>query len=331
MIVRLTGLLVALAVAVCGAPPGVSAQDAKTGKVARIGRLSPLSAEADARNLDALRKGLHDLGWVEGRSFALETRFADGIADRLPALAAQLVQQRVDIIVVGSSPGALAAMKATTTIPIVIVTTGDPVADGIITSLARPGANVTGVTALGQALNTKRLELLKGALPGVSRVGVLINPASAYTAAFLREKDAAARTLGLELRILESADPGGLEKALALAASERVEAVMVQTNPMFITQRRRIVELVARHRLPAVYGEREFVDAGGLMFYGASLAGMYRDAAAYVDRILRGAKPADLPVEQPTRLELVLNLKAARGLGLAIPAAVLARADHIIH
>jgi len=301
-----------------------------TGKIVRIGRLSPLSAETDSPNLEAFRKGLRELGWVEGRGFTIESRFAGGKSERLAELAAELVQRRVDLILTGSTPGALAARKATTTIPIVMVTTGDPVAGGLVASLARPGGNVTGVTALGQALNTKRLELIKESVPGVTRVAVLTNPASAYTPPFLREKAAAARALGLQLPVLEARDPGQFEKAFAGLATERAGALMVQSDAMFITHRGRIVELAARSRVPAVYGEREFVNAGGLMFYGASLADMYRDAAAYADKILKGAKPADLPVEQPTKLELVINLKAAKALGLTIPPSVLGRADHLV-
>ncbi|HEX9748762.1 MAG TPA: ABC transporter substrate-binding protein [Methylomirabilota bacterium] len=301
-----------------------------TGKIVRIGRLSPLSAETDSPNLEAFRKGLRELGWVEGRGFTIESRFAGGKSERLAELAAELVQRRVDLILTGSTPGALAARKATTTIPIVMVTTGDPVAGGLVASLARPGGNVTGVTALGQALNTKRLELIKESVPGVTRVAVLTNPASAYTPPFLREKAAAARALGLQLPVLEARDPGQFEKAFAGLATERAGALMVQSDAMFITHRGRIVELAARSRVPAVYGEREFVNAGGLMFYGASLADMYRDAAAYADKILKGAKPADLPVEQPTKPELVINLKAAKALGLTIPPSVLGRADHLV-
>ena len=324
------GLLVALALGALSAPLAIDAQESKAGRTARIGRLSPLSAEADAPNLAAFRKGLRDLGWVEGRSFTIETRFADGKTNRLPALAEELVRQRVDVMLTGSSPGALAAKRATATIPIVMVTTGDPVGDGLIASLARPGANVTGVTALGQVLNTKRLELIKEAVPGVTRVGVLINPASTYTPPFLRERDGAARALGLQLRLLEVNDPTEFEKAFAARATEGIGALMVQTNAMFITHRKRIVDLVAKSRLPAVYGEREFVDAGGLMFYGASLADMYRDAAVYADKILKGARPADLPVEQPTKLELIINFKTAKALGLTIPPSVLARANHVV-
>jgi len=318
----------ALLLTALAAPLPADAQGA--GKLVRIGRLSPLSAETDSPNLEAFRKGLRELGWVEGKTFTIEGRFADGRSERLPELAAELVRQRVDVILTGSNPGALAAKKATATIPIVMVTTGDPVGAGLVTSLARPGGNVTGVTALGQMLNAKRLELIKEAVAGVTRVAVLTNPRSIYTAPFLREKEGMSRSLGLQLPILEARDPGGFEKAFAALATERAGALMVQTDAMFITHRRRIVELAARSRVPTIYGDREFVDAGGLMFYGATLANLYHDAASYADRILKGARPADLPVEQPTKLELVINLKAAKALGLTIPPSVLGRADHLV-
>jgi putative ABC transport system substrate-binding protein len=311
-------------------PRAAEAQEHKLTRLVRIGRLSPLSAHTDLPHLDAFRRGLRELGWVDGRDFTIEARFAEGKVERLPALATELVRERVDLILTGASPGALAAKRATAAIPIVMVTTGDPVTDGIVASLARPSGNVTGVTALGQELNTKRLELIREVVPGVTRVAVLINPASSYTNSFLKEKDGAARTLGLDLRTLEVDDPDNLEKAMAAIAVERLAALMVQTNPLFITHRRRIVELVARSRVPAVYGEREFVESGGLMFYGASLAQMYRDAAVYADKILKGAKPAELPVGQPTKFELVINLKTARALGLTIPPSLLLRADHVI-
>ena len=318
-------LIVGIALAGLAATTLASAQHP-----ARIGRLSPLSAEADAPNLEAFRKGLRELGWVEGRTVALETRFADGHADRLRALAADLVGRGVNLILTGSSAGALAAKSVTSTVPIVMVTTGDPVADGIVASLARPGGNVTGVTALGQVLNVKRLELIKEAVPGVTRVAVLVNPVSYYTPGIIRDRQKAAEALGLDVRIVEATGPAGYEKAFAAMEADRIRAVMVQTDPAFITDRRRIVEQAARHRIPAVYGEREFVDAGGLMFYGASLATMYRDAAVYVDKILKGARPADLPVEQPTKLELVINARTAKALGIAIPPAVLVRADQVV-
>jgi putative tryptophan/tyrosine transport system substrate-binding protein len=304
--------------------------EAQGQKTARVGRLSPLSAETDVANLAAFRSRMRELGWVEGRNFTLVARFADGQAVRLPELAGELVRQGVDVILAGSSPGVLAAQRATSTIPIVMVTTGDPVADGIVKSLARPGANVTGVTAIGQALNTKRLELLKEAVPGASRVGVIINPGSLYTPRLLEDRKQAARTLALELRLFEVREPDNLEAAFAAARTERMDALLVQTTALFITHRKRIVELAARSRVPTMYGEREFVDAGGLMFYGAGLGDMYRDAAVYVDKILKGAKPADLPIEQPAKLELVINLKAAKALGLNIPPSVLARADRIV-
>jgi len=320
-------LLVALVLA---APLTSAAQDPKPGKVARIGRLSPLSAETDGPNLAAFRKGLRERGWVEGRHFTIEARFADGKADRLPQVAADLVRQGVDMILAGSNPGALAARRATTTIPIVMVTTGDPVAGGIVSSLARPGGNVTGVTALGQALNAKRLELIKEAVPGVTRVAVLLNPASPYTPPFLAERAGTARALGLQLPLLEARDAGAFDAAFAALPTEHAGALLVQNDPLFLSHRRRLIELVAKTRLPAVYGERAFVDAGGLMFYGAGLVDMYEQAAIYADKILKGARPADLPVEQPTKLELVINLRAARTLGLTIPPSLLARADEIV-
>jgi putative ABC transport system substrate-binding protein len=308
-------------------PLELEAQEKKT---ARIGRLSPLSAEADAANLAAFRERMRELGWTEGRNVTVETRFADGQAARLPRLAEELVRLRVDVILAGSSAGALAAKAATTAIPIVMVTTGDPVADGIVKSLARPGANVTGVTAIGQALNTKRLELIKEAVPGASRVGVIANPGSLYTAQLVEDRERAARTLALDVRLFEVREPKNFEAAFAAVHTERMDALMVHTNALFITHRKRIVELAARNRVPAVYGEREFVEAGGLMFYGASLRDMYRDAAVYVDKILKGAKPANLPIEQPAKLDLIINMKAAKALGIAIPPSVLARADRIV-
>jgi putative ABC transport system substrate-binding protein len=292
--------------------------------------LSPISADADAANLTAFRERMRALGWVEGRNFTLVARFGDGRPARLAEIAAELVQQRVDLILVGSSPGALAAKRATSTIPIVVVTTGDPVADGIVTNLARPGTNVTGVTALGQALNAKRLELIKEAVPGASRVAVLLSPGELYTPPLVREAQRVARALALEVRLFEARDPESLEAAFAQMRSERMAALMVQTSALYITHRKRIVELAAKTGIPAVYGEREFIEAGGLMFYGASLRDMYSDAAVYADKILKGAKPGDLPIEQPTKLELIINSKAAKALGINFPASVLARADVVV-
>jgi ABC-type uncharacterized transport system substrate-binding protein len=319
-----------IAITVLGIPFAAVAQRAKLGKAARIGRLSPLSAETDAPGLDAFRKGLRDLGWVEGRDFVIEARYADGNPKRLPELAAQLVRQRVDVILVGSTPGTLAAKTATNMIPIVMVTTGDPVGDGLVASLAQPGGNVTGLTALGQALSAKRLELLKEAVPGVACVAVLTSPASPYTGPFLKERENLARALGVRLQVVEVQDPTKFEQAFAEMARERAGALMVFTDVMFITHRKRLVELAAKSRLPAVYPEQEFVSAGGLMFYGASFVDLYHHAADYADKILKGTKPADLPVEQPTKLELVINRKTARALGLAIPSSLLVRADLVV-
>jgi putative ABC transport system substrate-binding protein len=323
-------VVVLLAFVLLVAPLATGAQESKAGKVVRIGRLSPLTAEADARNLEAFRQGLRDRGWVEGQHFRVEARFADGRSDRLPSLATELVREGVDVILTGSNPGALAARRATSTIPIIMVTTGDPVAAGIVMSLARPGGNVTGVTALGQVLNAKRLELIKETVPGVLRVAVLINPVSPYTPPLLRERERMSTALGLSLYVAEAREPSAFENAFAALARERVGAVMIQTDALFISHRRRIVALVTKSGLPAVYGEREFVEAGGLMFYGASLADMYRHAATHADKILKGANPADLPVEQPTKFELVVNLKTAKALGLTIPQSVLLRADEVI-
>ena len=323
-------LVVAVVLGVLCMPFASAAQDATLGKTARIGRLSPLSAEADMPGLEAFRKGLRDLGWVEGRDFAIEARFAEGKTERLPELAAQLVRNRVDIILAGSTPGALAAKKATSTIPIVMVTTGDPIEGGLVASLARPGGNVTGVTALGDVLAVKRLQLHKEAVPGVTRVAVLANPVSPYTRSFLRARESAGRGLGLQLQVVEAQDPTKLEQAFAAVAGERAGALMVLIDVMFNDNRRRIVELAAKSRLPTVYPEREFVGVGGLMFYGASLVDMYSRAAVYADKMLKGGKPAELPVEQPTKLELVINLKTAKALGLAIPPSLLTRADQVI-
>jgi putative tryptophan/tyrosine transport system substrate-binding protein len=313
---------------ILAAPLGSVAQPA--GKTVRIGRLSPLSAEADVPLLAAFRRGMRDLGWVEGEKFLIETRYADGNPNRLPEIAAELVRQRIDVILAGSNPGALAAKNAAGMIPIVMVTTADPVGGGLVASLARPGGNLTGVTALGQGLSAKRLELLKEAVPGVTRVAVLTNPASPNTGPFVKESAGIARALGVQLQLVEAHDPSEFETAFATMSTQHAGGLMVLADVTFITHRKRIVQLAAISRLPAVYGERDFVDAGGLMFYGASLTDMYRRAAVYVDKILKGAKPADLPVEQPTKFELVINLKTAKALGITIPQSLVQRADEVI-
>ena len=313
--------------------PPTKAQRAGTSdsaKLARLGRLSVLSAEADGPLVEALRTGLRDLGWIEGKNFTMETLFAEGKPERMPELAAELVARRVDIILVGSNPATLIVKSATTTIPVVMVTTADPVGAGIIESLARPGGNITGVTAPGQASDAKRLELLKQAVPGIARIAVLVNPASPHAAPFAKESTNFGRALGLEIRLLEAHDPDGIEKAFAVMANERVGALAVLTDVWFVMQRKLIVELATLNRIPVVYGDRDFVDAGGLMFYGASLADMYRRSAAQVYKILNGAVPADMPVEQTTNFRLVINLNAAQAIGLPVPKSLLLRADEVL-
>lgn len=299
-------------------------------KRVRVGRLSPLSETSEKPMLDGLQRGLAELGWFEGRNIAYEMRFANGQIENLPALAAELVMQQVDVIVTGSNPGALAAKSATRDIPIVFVTTGDPIAAGIVQSLGRPGGNLTGITVLGGELNFKRLEMLKEMFGGLELIAVLANPASPYAKEFKEQKAKNARAFGFKLLLVEASDPAEL-----FAAFERIKiagagALLVLADIMFITHRRRIAELAALNRLPTMYPDRSFVETGGLLFYGAALPDMYRHAAIYVDKILKGAQPADLPVEQPTLFRLVVNLKAAKEMGLKIPESFLARADQVI-
>jgi putative tryptophan/tyrosine transport system substrate-binding protein len=304
------------------------AQD--SAKIVRIGRLSPLSQEASAPSNEAFRLGMRDLGWVEGKNYTIESLFAQGKLDRLPALAAELVQRRVDLIVTGSSPGALAVKNATRSIPVVLVTSGDPVADGLVQSLARPGGNLTGVTTLARGLNAKRVQLLKESVSGMTRLAVLTNPGDFNAAAFAKESEEIARVLGLQIQLLEASGPSLFEQAFAAAAGERAQALSVLPGIVLLTHRQAIVELAASRRLPAIYPERGYVEAGGLMYYGASLVDMWRHVAAHADKILKGAKPADLPVEQPTKFEFIINLKTAKQLGLKIPQSVLLRADQLI-
>jgi putative ABC transport system substrate-binding protein len=276
---------------------------------------------------------LRDLGYVEGRDFVIEFRDAKGTPERLPALAAELVALMVDVIVASGKPHALAAKQATRTIPIVFVVGFDPVVDGLVTSLARPGGNATGLSSLGSELVTKRLELLTQAVPGVSRVAGLWQPGALgerMEKDMLKEAEVAARALGVRLQFVEARGPADFDRAFSDMTRARVDALTLLTSTTFLSERRRLVALAAKNRLPALYPAREYVDAGGLMAYGADFADLYRRAATYVDKILKGAKPADLPVEQPTKFELVINLKTAKSLGLTIPPSVLSRADQLI-
>jgi putative ABC transport system substrate-binding protein len=308
----------------------ITAQAQPAAKLPRVARLSPSTATADEVVLAGFRQGLREHGWVENKNITLEYRFADGKTDRLAELAAELVRLQVDVILSGATVGAQAAKRATSTIPIVMVTTGDPVAAGLVASLARPGGNLTGVTALGQELSGKRLELLKEALPGINHIAVLSNPTNPDSKFSVKEVEAAANDLGVKLKVHEVGDPTKLDAAFKTMSAERAGAVLVLTDSMLFTHRKRIVELAAQNRLPAMYPISEYANVGGLMFYGANFPDMYRRAAAFVDKILKGAKPADLPIEQPTKFELVINLKAAKQIGLTIPPNVLARADRVI-
>jgi len=282
---------------------------------------------------DAFLQGLRDLGYVEGRNIVIEYRDAERKLERLPALAAELVALKVDVIVASGTLAALAAKQATRTLPIVFSPAGDPVGSGLVTSLARPGGNVTGLSAFAPELVGKRLELLKQAVPGVSRVAVLWQPGAFGERTekdILKRAEVAGRDLHLPLQFVEARGPADFARAFSDMSIARADALTVLASNMFVSERRRLVDLAAAKRLPAVYSARELVDAGGLMSYGANLADLNRRAATYVDRILKGTKPADLPVEQPAKFELILNLKTAKALGLTIPQSVLGRADEVI-
>ncbi len=329
---RAAGLIATLALGLLAAPLAADAQPAT--KVHRIGILlpgSPAPPSTPSAALEAFLQGLRDLGYVEGRNIAIEYRYAQGKLDPLQDLAAELVRLNVDVIVTSTTPAIQAAKKATSTIPIVMAAVGDPVVTGLVAGLARPGGNITGLSLLAPELAGKRLELLKETLPRLSRVAVLWNSASPAMVHTFREARVAAEALGVRLQSLEvQGDPTDFERAFSAIAKERPDGLFVTLDPFTSLHRGRIAELAAQHRLPAIYELREFVDAGGLMAYGPSSRDLWRRAATYVDKILKGAKPGDLPVEQPTRFELVINLKTARALGLTIPQSVLLRADHLI-
>jgi putative ABC transport system substrate-binding protein len=296
-----------------------------------IGLLSPLSAAAAARNYEAFRSGLHDLGYSEGRNFTTTFRFADGEVARLPELAAELVALKAGVIVAGSLPAALAARDATRTIPIVISISQDPMAHGLAASMARPGGNITGFWREGdENLIGKRLELLKDAVPGISRVGVIVNPGDVIDAGLLPSLPAAARRLGLTLSILEARSTAELESVFGTARRDALQGLHVSQTPLFNAHRAEVVAMAERTRLPAIYGFREFALAGGLMSYAANLPDTYRRLATTVVKILNGAKPADLPIERSAKFELVVNLKTAKALGLKISEPFLLLADEVI-
>jgi len=313
------------------APLAAEAQQAA--KIARIGYLEANLA-ANPYLHEAFRQGLRDLGYVEGRNVVIEYRSAEGKLDRFPALAAELVALKVDVIFAGGGTrSVVAAMEATRIVPIVFAGVVDPVTSGLVTSLARPGGNVTGSSLLAPELVGKRLELLTQAVPGVSRVAVLWHPGGQGERTekdMLKESEVAARALGVRLQFVEARGPEDFDRAFSDMTRARAGALTVLPSGLFISERRRLVDLAAKHRLPAVYTNRAYVDAGGLMAYGSNFADEFRRAATYVDKILKGAKPGDLPVEQPTKFELVINLKTAKALGLTIPPSVLGRADEVI-
>ncbi|MBI3001527.1 MAG: ABC transporter substrate-binding protein [Deltaproteobacteria bacterium] len=306
----------------------VKAQQPK--KVPRIGYLSVLSPSSDSTRIEAFRQGLRELGYVEGRSFAIEYRYAEGKLNQLPDLAGGLVRLKVDVIVVGGSTAIRATKNATKLIPIVMAHGSDPVELGYVASLARPGGNITGLTHLAPELGGKRLELLKDIIAQLSRVAVLTDPGTQGHGPQIKEIEVAARALGLQLRPVEVRAANELESAFSAMTTGRAGAFIGLQQPTLDRLRERIVDLAAKNRLPAMYPNSEYVEAGGLMSYAADIVAMFRRAATYVDKILKAAKPADLPVEQPTKFELVINLKTAKQIGLTIPPNVLARADKVI-
>ena len=322
-------LLVALGVGALAAPFGSLAQT-QPPKVYRIGLLSGHSPSDTALWHQAFRHGLRDRGWIEGKNVSIDYRYAEGRSDRLPDLAADLVRLKVDVIVASVTPDALAAHKATKAIPIVIVAAGDPVVLGLVESLARPGGNITGLSTMTSELGGKRLELLKEMVPKLSRVAVLWNPQGPASSLGWKDIQLPARQLEIQLHSLEVRSPNDFDNAFADATRARAGALFVLPDPVITPNLKRIAGLAAKSRLPSIFHVSEFADAGGLVTYGPDRADMFRHAATFVDKILKGAKPGDLPVEQPTKFELVVNLKTARALGIKVPNSILVRADKVI-
>ncbi len=323
------GVLVALSLHVLVAPLAADAQ--QPGKVFRIGFLiggvRPSEAE---RQQSPIRKALREIGYIEGQNVIFEARFAEGKIDRLPDLAAELVRLRVDVIITVGGPPAEVAKRATSIIPIVIVAAGDPVGTGLIASLARPGENITGITDQTIELIPKRLELLKESIPKASRVAVLWNSADRAMTLIYRQVESAARALGVKVQPLGVREPSDFDGAFSAMARERPDALFIISDPLIRIHRRRVLDFAATNRLPTMHEDNLYVNDGGLMSYGPSFSDMWPRAASYVDKILKGARPGDLPVEQPTRHYLVINLKTAKALGIAIPQSVLIRADEVI-
>jgi putative ABC transport system substrate-binding protein len=329
--VAVTRLAAALILLLLTVPLGTAAAQSPA-KVPRVGYISPGSSSDPARlrRFEAFRQGLRELGYVEGQSIVLEPRWAEGKYDRYPALAADLVRLKVDVIVASGGAATQAVKQATRTIPIVMSVVIDPVGSGLVPSLAHPGGNLTGTSMMAPDLVGKQLEMLKELVPGVSRVALLRNPSNPGSAPQLREAEAAARALGVGLRTLEARDPQEIDSAFAAMTREPAGALMVLVDAIFTNQVRQIAELAAKRRLPSIYGQREYAEAGGLMVYSSNPFDLERRAATFVDKILKGAKPADLPIEQPSKFDLVINLKTAKVLGLTIPSSLLRRADQVI-
>jgi len=308
----------------------LAAEAEPTGKVYRIGVLETLSATLNTSNLDAFRQGLRELGYVEGQTFVIEYRSADGRPERFPGLATELVRLKVDLIVTRGTPAVLAAKKATGSIPIVMATSADPAEFGVVSSLAHPGANVTGLSTNAVELAAKRVELLKEAIPRIARLAGLANMSSPASASQWRQIEVAARSLALEPQLLDVRATEDLARAFDTAIKQHADAIIVANDTLTQTNFRGIVDLSAKHRLPSMFASREFVDAGGLMAYGPNFTDLYRRAATYVDKIVKGAKPADLPIEQPTTFVLVINLKTATTFGLTIPPSLMLQASQVI-
>ena len=325
---RLVGLIVTLALAILLAPVVADAQP--SARVPRIGYLGNSSPSLEPDLVEAFQQGLRNLGYVEGQTIVIEYRWAEGGYDRFPDLVADLIRLKVEVIVTAGTPGTLAAKQATKTIPIVMAVAGDAVGAGLVASLARPGGNVTGLTTMVQDLEEKRLELLKGVVPGLSRVGALWNSVNPLSPIIFKQTQIAAQALGLTVQTLDVRGVEEFEDAFAIIARERPDALIMLADRFLLTHRKRIVEFIAKHRLPTMYPYREFVIEGGLMSYSPSYTDSFRRAATFVDKILKGTKPADLPVEQPMKFELVINLKTAKALGITIPPIILFQADEVI-
>jgi putative tryptophan/tyrosine transport system substrate-binding protein len=327
MIAKAFIIVVTFTISVLIAPSASQAQHG--GHVPRVGYLGTSSASLEAELVKAFREGLRDHGYVEGQNIVIEYRWAEGNYQRFPDLVADLVKLKVDLILTSGTPGAFAAKRATQTIPIVMAVTGDAVATGLVSSLARPGGNLTGLTTMVPDLEGKRLEILREVLPNLVTVGVLLNTSNPLTAIQWEQSKTSAKALGIQLQPIELQRPEDLKDAFARVARQRPDAITMVADRFQLAHRMQIIDFLAKTRLPAMYPYRDFVVAGGLMSYGPSYEDLFRRSATYVDKILRGAKPSDLPIEQPTRFELLVNLKTAKILGVPIPPSLLLRADHV--